>query len=127
MEEVWNQDDLSVADQIFDAPYAAHERSFVPIIRAAFPDSCHTIEDMVAEGDRVVTRFTWTGTHRGAFLGLAATNRPISVGGIWIHRLSDGRIVEGRTWGHLDWLAVLQQLGAVISSPPGGENDTPST
>jgi steroid delta-isomerase-like uncharacterized protein len=126
-DEVWNQGDLAVTDQILDPPYAAHERAFVPVVRAAFPDSHHTIEDLIAEGDRVVTRFTWTGTHRGEFLGIAATGRPISIGGIWIHRLADGRIVEGREWGHLDWLGVLQQLGATISGPAGVTQDPPAT
>ena len=124
--EVWNQNNLAVADEIFDAPYAAHERTFVPVIRAAFPDSHHTIEEMIADGDQVVTRFTWTGTHRGAFLGIAATDRPIRVGGIWIHRLANGRIVEGREWGCLDWPGLLQQLGAAISGPAGAAKDIPS-
>jgi steroid delta-isomerase-like uncharacterized protein len=115
-EEVWNRGDLAVADQIFDAAYAAHEKASVPVIRAAFPDSHHAIEDLIAEGNRVVTRFTWSGTHRGEFMGVPATGRRVAVGGIWIHRLESGRIVEGREWGQLDWLGLLQQLGAL----PGG-------
>ena len=112
-EEVWNRADLAVADQIFDAAYAAHEKGSVPVIRAAFPDSHHTIEDLIAEGDKVVTRFTWRGTHRGEFMGVPPTGRHVAVGGIWIHRVEDGRIVEGREWGQLDWLGLLRQLGAV--------------
>ena len=115
-EEVWNQADLAVADQIFDEAYAAHEKAFVPVFRAAFPDSHHTVEDLIAEGDKVVTRFTWSGTHRGEFMGVPPTGRRVAVGGIWIHRVIGGRIVEGRDWGQVDWLGLLQQLGA----PPGG-------
>jgi steroid delta-isomerase-like uncharacterized protein len=95
-DEVWNRADLAVADAIFDESYAAHEKAFVLLMRAAFPDSHHTYEDLFAEGDRVVTRFTWSGTHQGAFEGIPPTGRRISVGGIWIHRLEGGRIIEGR-------------------------------
>jgi steroid delta-isomerase-like uncharacterized protein len=112
-QEVWNRADLAVADAIFDDAYAAHEKAFVPVIRAAFPDSHHTIEDLIAEGDKVVTRFTWTGTHRGEFEGIPPSGRRISVAGIWIHRLEGGRIVEGRDWGLVDWMSLLRQLDAL--------------
>jgi len=61
----------------------------------------------------VVTRFTWTGTHRGEFGGIPPSGRRISVAGIWIHRLEGGRIVEGRDWGLVDWMSLLRQLGAL--------------
>ena len=111
-EEVWNRADLAVADEIFDAAYAAHEKASVPVVRAAFPDSYHVVEDLIAEGNKVVTRFTWRGTHRGEFMGVPPTGRRVEVGDIWIHRLAGGRIVEGRAWGQVDWLGLLQQLGA---------------
>ena len=111
-EEVWNRADLAVADQIFDAAYAAHEKAFVPFVLAAFPDSRVTVEDLIAEGDKVVTRFTWRGTHHGEFMGVPPTGRRVEVGGIWIHRLENERIVEGREWGQVDWLGLLRQLGA---------------
>ncbi|MCB0188203.1 MAG: ester cyclase, partial [Caldilineaceae bacterium] len=57
-EEVWNQRHLSVCDEIFDAEYAAHEKGFAPVLLAAFPDLHFTIEDMIAEDDKVVTRHT---------------------------------------------------------------------
>jgi steroid delta-isomerase-like uncharacterized protein len=112
-DEVWNRGDLDVADAIFDEAYAAHEKAFVPLIRAAFPDSRHGIEDLIAEGDKVVTRFTWSSTHHGEFEGIPPTGRQISVQGIWIHRLKDGRIVDGWDWGQVDWLGLLRQLGAL--------------
>jgi steroid delta-isomerase-like uncharacterized protein len=111
--EVWNRSDLAVADSIFDDAYAAHEKAFVPVIRAAFADSHHEIEDLIAEGDKVVTRFTWSGTHQGEFEGIPPTGRRISVQGIWIHRLENGRIVEGRDWGQIDWLGLFRQLGSL--------------
>ena len=120
--EVWNKGDLAVADQVFDEAYAAHEKAFVPVVRTAFPDSHHAVEDLIGEGDRVVTRFTWRGTHRGAFLGVPATGRRVAVGGIWIHRLEGGRILEGRDWGQVDWLGLLRQLGALPDGPHRGHS-----
>ena len=77
-EEVWNGADLAIADAIFDKAifdkaYAEHEKGFVPVNRAAFHDSHHAIEDLIGEGDKVVTRFTWSGTHGGEFDGIPAT------------------------------------------------------
>ena len=112
-EEVWNQNNLAVCDEIFDEAYAAHEKGFRAYFHTVLPDSHHTIEDLLAEGDKVVTRFRVTGTHQGEFLGVPATGKPISVTGMWIHRLENGRIVEGRQWGEWDALGFLQQVGAV--------------
>ena len=71
----------------------------------------HVIEDMVAEGDKVVTRVTGYGTHAGELFGLLATGREFSTSGIAIHRIADGKIVEH--WNVVDFFAVLQQLGAL--------------
>jgi len=116
-EEVWNQNKLTVCDEIFDAEYAAHEKGFVPVMRAVFPDIHFDVEDMIAEGDKVVSRYTVTGTHQGEFMGIPATGKPVKITTIWIHRLADGRIVEGRDWGEWDRLSLLEQLGAL--SAPG--------
>jgi SnoaL-like polyketide cyclase len=72
------------------------------------------IEDQIAEGDTVVTRWTGTGTHQGDLLGMAPTGKPAKVMGIWIHRLAGGKIVE--SWNVWDTLGMLQQLG-VIPAP----------
>lgn len=112
-EEVWNQHNLALCDEIFDAAYAAHEKGFVPVMRSAFPDLHYTIEDLIAEGNKVVTRFRFTATHAGEFLGVAGTGKPITLTGIWIHRLAGGRIVEGQQWGQWDALGFLPQVGAV--------------
>jgi predicted ester cyclase len=81
------------------------------MIRAAFPDIHETIEDMLAEGDRVVTRSTWRGTHQGAFLGIAPTGKQVSVTGIDISRVASGKFVEH--WQAADNLGLLQQLGVI--------------
>jgi len=112
-EEVWNQNKLNVCDQIFDSEYARHEKGWVPVVRAAFPDTHITIGDMIAEDDRVVTRYTFSGTHQGDFWGIPATGKRVEIKGIWIHRLEDERIVEGRDWGLMDIYGMMKQLGAI--------------
>jgi predicted ester cyclase len=74
-----------------------------------------TIEDIVAEGDRVVYRWTVHATHVGEVMGIQGTGTPITFGGIEIYRLRDGRIVE--RWGVFDQLALLRQVGAMPSKP----------
>lgn len=80
-------------------------------IRSAFPDVFWTIDEMLAEDDKVFTRFTWTGTQRGAFLGIPATGRRITVKGMVIDRLVAGRMAESRIL--MDTLGMMQQLGAL--------------
>jgi steroid delta-isomerase-like uncharacterized protein len=81
------------------------------LMRAAFPDWHSELHDLIAEDDIVVERFTASGTHRGEVMGVAPTGQPISLPGINIFRLRDGRIVE--RWGRLDELGLLRQLGVV--------------
>jgi steroid delta-isomerase-like uncharacterized protein len=80
-------------------------------MKAAFPDIHWIIEEQLADGDRVLTRFTWTGTHRGPFMGVPATGKPVSVWGMVIDRLVDGRIKDTRIL--MDTLGLMMQLGAV--------------
>jgi steroid delta-isomerase-like uncharacterized protein len=79
--------------------------------RAAFPDIHWTVAEMISEGDRVVTRFTWTGTHRAVFLGVPATGRRVEVKGVVIDRLESGKMADSRIL--MDTLGLLQQLGAL--------------
>jgi len=79
--------------------------------RAAFPDLTVTIDDLVAEGDRVVRRFTAQGTHAGHFMGIVPTGRIVTVTGIWIDRLEGGKLVE--SWFSFDALGLLMQIGVV--------------
>lgn len=80
-------------------------------MRAAFPDMHWTIEEQITEGDKVVTRFEWTGTHRAEFFGVPATGRPVKVWGIVIDRLDGGKIKDTRII--MDALGLMMQLGAL--------------
>ena len=82
----------------------------------AFPDLLGTIEDLVAEGDKVVSRETWRGTHEGEFMGIAPTGKQMNMKGVSIVRILGGRIAE--YWTFFDRLALMEQLGA--AQPPGG-------
>lgn len=84
-------------------------------MRSGFPDLNFAITEQVAEGDKVASRFEWTGTHRGEFLGVPATGRPVRVWGIVIDRLENGRIKDTRII--MDSLGLMMQLG-VIPPPP---------
>lgn len=125
-EEVWSTGDLSRRDEFLAATYRGHlggdqtlDRegwsAFFRGFREAFPDATFTVEDQVAEGDRVALRLTMRGTHLGPLNGLPPTGREVTVSGISIERVVDGRIVEG--WNQNDALGMLQQLGALPAPP----------
>jgi steroid delta-isomerase-like uncharacterized protein len=80
-------------------------------LRRAYPDLHVTIEDLVAEGDKVVSRNTVTGTHGGEYMGLPATGRSVTYNEIFIFRFKGGRLAE--TWGVVDVLSQMRQLGAI--------------
>jgi steroid delta-isomerase-like uncharacterized protein len=82
------------------------ERAFLD----SFPDAGHTIDDLIAESDRVVARVTTRGTHRGTFEGVAASGRQVEFTALVIYRIRDGRIAE--SWGELDFLRLMRQLRA---------------
>ena len=86
---------------------------FVSMMRSAFPDLRITVEDDMAEGDKVVTRWTGQGTHQGELMGIAPTGNQVTMTGITIHRIEDGKIVE--EWENWDALGLMQQIGAVPS------------
>lgn len=123
-EQAWNNGDLAVLDEIVSPDYLNHNpavpglpagvqglKIIIGGFRAAFPDLRFTIEDQIAEGDKVVTRWTMLGTHRGEFMGIAATNKRVQVAGMQVERVVDGKIVEH--WRQSDDLGLLQQLGVV--------------
>jgi len=85
---------------------AAHQ-----IMVAGFPDYQTAIEELIAEGDKVVARITMSGTHTGSFMGIPPTGRFISFTGIYIARIGNGKIVEH--WGEEDGVSLLQQLGVL--------------
>ncbi len=116
-EEVWNQQKLEAIDEIF-APTVLFNgqsvardtfRQVVAVRRSAFPDIHVTVEDQVAEGNKVSTRRMWQGTHQGSYRGVAATGRRVKWSQISIVRIVEGRIVED--WAVADELSILQQLG----------------
>jgi steroid delta-isomerase-like uncharacterized protein len=93
----------------------AAERELAAAYRVAFPDLAITIEDQIAEDDRVVTRWTARGTHLGAFRGIPPSGKQVSLTGINIIRVAGGKAVEG--WMSLDELGLLRQLGAMPAAP----------
>ncbi len=124
LEELWNKGNLSLADEILATNYVHHdpstpdfgrgpegEKKRATLYRTAFPDLQLAIEDMVAEGDRVVTRWTARGTHKGDLSGIAPTAKQFTLTGVSIDRISGGKIVEG--WVNWDALGMFQQLGIV--------------
>jgi steroid delta-isomerase-like uncharacterized protein len=78
---------------------------------SAFPDIHYTIDDIVAEGDRVAARWTMTGTHKGEFMGIPPTNKKVTISAITIDRIAGGKYVE--EWLRFDTLDFMQQLGIV--------------
>ena len=92
---------------------------FSTAFRHAFPDYQITIHDVIVEGDKVVTRKTFSGTHRAEWMGVPASGRQISFGGIDIVRIAGGKVVEH--WGEFDMLGLLQQIGAPPAPTPTGD------
>jgi steroid delta-isomerase-like uncharacterized protein len=87
-------------------------------LRVAFPDMHWVVKEMVAEGEKVVTRFVWTGTHRGPFFGIPATGRSVEVKGVVIDRLEDAKMADSRIL--MDTMSLMQQLGVIPAPPPAG-------
>jgi len=111
-------DELVAADLIEHSPFVPGQApgrqgtlDLFTMIRAAFPDLRVTVEDMVAEGDKVVARGTFSGTHKGEFMGIAPTGKQMTVGLIEILRIAGGKMVEH--WNVVDSLGMMQQLGVV--------------
>lgn len=93
-------------------------RRFLASLLSAFPDGRWTVEDQVAEGDKVVTRWSFSGTHQGELMGIAPTGKHVTGSGIVIDRIVEGKVVEEREeW---DTLGMMQQIGAV---PPLGKGE----
>jgi len=124
VEEVFNRGNMNQVDMFLAPDFVEHEelplgmprnREGVKLLTAAFrkalPDFKATIEDMVAEGDKVVVRQTWSGTHKGEFMGVPATGNRVSFGVIDIIRIAGGKFVEH--WGQMDGMGMMQQIGAI--------------
>lgn len=121
-DDAWNRGDLSAVDSLHAPNYVRHSidpeprdreylKESILSLRAAFPDLISAIQDMVAEGDKVVTRWSAVGTQLGEFLGFPATGTRIVTEGVLIARFADAQIVEEwATWNALD---VLRDLGVI--------------
>lgn len=128
IEEVLNQGNIEAAGQFFwedmveqvplpgQGPGLAGLKDVLRGMQTAFPDMHWKIEEQIAEGDKVLTRFDWTGTHQGTFLGVPATGRPVKVWGMVIDRLEGGKIKDTRIL--MDALGLMMQLGVI--PPPQG-------
>jgi predicted ester cyclase len=122
-EEVVSEGKLALADELLAPDYRLHfpgapepvdregHKQLVLMFRAAFPDWTESIDDVIAEGDKVVIRVTGRGTHEGEFQGVAPTARPVTATGVGIGRIENGRIAEA--WAAYDALGLMQQLGAI--------------
>lgn len=127
VEQVFNQGNLDATDWYFAKDVVDYsplpgqapgleglKASFGAFLRA-FPDARASIEDLVAEGDRVALRFAYRGTHLGEFLGMRPSGKRFSVTGIAMFRVREGRIAEH--WVELDQLGLLQQIGSMPVAP----------
>lgn len=126
-DEAWNRGNLAVLDELIAHDFVRHTplrpdgihgvegfKQHVAGVRAAFPDAEFAIEDEIAEGDRVVNRWVFRGSHQGEFAGIPATGTKVAMTGIGIVRIVDGKIAE--IWDEADALGLLRQLG-VLPAP----------
>jgi steroid delta-isomerase-like uncharacterized protein len=105
-------DHNAIPDQ---APGRDGFKQWMAAARTAFPDMRGTVEEVIAEGDRIAARMTWHGTHRGDFVGVGPTGKRVSFSAFHLVRFSQGRAVEW--WGTADLLGALQQLRATVAGP----------
>ena len=123
IEEVLNQQHLTATEELVAEDFVELDpfpgqgpgreglKQVLSMFFAGFPDQQWTIEEMIAEGDKVVTRFTFRGTHQGEFLGIPATGRQVAVKGVVIDRFVNGKMQDSRIL--MDTLGLMQQLGAI--------------
>ena len=126
--DLWEQGNIELLDELLAPEYINHTlaapdlppgpegvKEVVSMFRSAMPDLEVVIEDMIAEGDKVATRYALEGTHRGELFGVAPTGRHLSIKSMTVERLSEGKIVEH--WRVTDELDMMRQLG--VSEAPG--------
>lgn len=122
IKQVFEGGNLDLIEDLFAPDYVLHDpvlpekvrglegiERYVSMYRAAYPDTSFTIEDQLAEGDEVVTRWTGRGAHRGELMGIPPTGKGVAVTGIEVDRISDGKMRE--SWVNYDALGMMQQLG----------------
>jgi steroid delta-isomerase-like uncharacterized protein len=119
---------LDIVDELISEDYVDHNpalpnlppgregvRQYVRILKASFPDALHVIDDISAEGDKVMTRVTARGTFLGECIGYQPNGRTVEISGIAVHRIEHDRLVEH--WAHADIAGFMQQIGAGGSDP----------
>ena len=122
-EDIWSNGKLPVVDEIIDRSYLNHDpanpdargpegyKQLVNKYRTAFPDFRITVDDLLAEGEKVTARFTARGTHKGPLEGIAPTNKSVTLAGMIICRLSGSKIQEA--WVNWDAYGLMKQLGVL--------------
>ena len=128
VEQYWRTGDADAFDEVVASDFVHHApglppdlkgmKQALPMFRAAFPDMRLTVEDMIAEGDKVVDRVTVRGTHEGELMGVPPSGNRVEFMETHISRIADGKIVE--RWGEWDALGMMQQIGAV---PAPGQSE----
>jgi steroid delta-isomerase-like uncharacterized protein len=123
LEDDISRGDVAVAERIIHPDFFDHtnppgmqhglagHKAIVALFRAAFPDQWWQIEDLIAEGDKVVARTTMRGTHLGDFFGIPPTGRAVTLPGVHVMRIADGKVIEH--WGSNDDLGLMRQLGVI--------------
>jgi len=124
--EVYGDWNMALVDEVVSPQFTSHDwpkgsptgpqgfRSFYSAIRSAVPDARYEVDDLIAEGDRVVVRWRLLGTHKGDFRGIAPTGRPIALKGIAIYRVDEGKLME--RWVVTDLYGLLEEIRG--ASPP---------
>jgi steroid delta-isomerase-like uncharacterized protein len=134
VEEFWNEGNTAAAGELMAIDAAIHMptgevvnldglKSFAGTFRGSFPDWHSTVEELIAEGDKVAERWTGRGTHRGELQGIPPTGKRVEVPGSVFYRIIDGKIVEFR--GLFNMMSLMQQLG-VVPSPEQSEEASPT-
>lgn len=136
IEKGWNTGDLAVIEELYAPGFVFHQegggaiegvdafKMWVQVIHTAFPDIKYTINAMYAEGDKVATRYSATGTHTGDFRGIPPTGKSFNLTGHMIHRIRDGQKIEG--WGVWDTVGLLISLGILPPIALGGPPPKPA-
>lgn len=129
VDEVWANRNLAAVDELVARDYVGHDparpgpingpegyKESVGVYLSAFPDATITIDDQIAEGDQVLTRWTGRGTHKAELMGIAPTGKQVTVSGLTVSRIANGKVAE--TWELFDALGMLVQIGAVPQLTP---------
>jgi len=123
-QELWNHTgDLDAAEELFAADQAEAAKQEAADFRRGFPDVVSTIEDIIAEGDKVVAHWRSRATHQGDYMGIAPTGNEVEFTGISFYRIEEGKIAQ--SWNIEDRLGLMRQIGA-FPEPEQSEEASPT-